>query len=258
MFDKNLFDRNAYDRSVSSDGIVGSIYAVGSMQTRIVIAYSIPIDQFVGRGQINTNLILLTHINTKYTGEGKMNDLEMILRMPLTIKMSGSGALIPGIVARTPFALSLSGQGEMRSQQDFVYQHMVFTPNGQGTFDVSMVIITPLSFEEIQGYGDLTGEMILELPLTISMDGTSSFLLRRLGGLNENIFELDGIILLPGEEVTIDTDLLSVFFGFRQDVSSVTTDSVFFELSPGENDIMIETDAGEAMTVTAIWQNRWL
>ena len=56
MFDKNLFDRNAYDRSVSSDGIVGSIYAVGSMQTRIVIAYSIPIDQFVGRGQINTNL----------------------------------------------------------------------------------------------------------------------------------------------------------------------------------------------------------
>lgn len=258
MFDKNLFDRNAYDRSVSSDGIVGSIYAVGSMQTRIVIAYPVPIDQFVGRGRMNTNLILLTHVNTAYTGEGEMNDLEMILRMPLTIKMSGSGALTPGIVARTPFSLSLSGQGDMRFQQDFVYQHMAFTPSGQGIFDISMVIITPISFEEIQGRGDLTGKMIFELPLTINMDGTSSFILRRLGALNENIFELDGINLLPGEEVTIDTDLLSVFFGFRQDVSSVTTDSVFFELSPGENDIMIETDAGEVMTVTAIWQNRWL
>ncbi len=258
MFDKNLFDRNAYDRSVSSDGIVGSIYAVGNMQTRIVIAYPVPIDQFTGRGRMNTDLILLTHVNTAYTGEGKMNDLEMILRMPLSIKLSGSGTLTPGVVARTPFSLSLSGQGAMRSQQDFVYQHMAFSPNGNGIFDISMVMIASLSFEEFKGYGDLTGNMILELPLIINMDGTSSFMLRRLGALSENIFELDGINLLPGEEVTIDTDLLSVFFGFRQDVSSVTTDSVFFELSPGENNIMIETDAGEIMTVTAIWQNRWL
>lgn len=258
MFNKNLFDRNAYDRSVSSDGINNSIHAVGSMQTQIVIAYPIPINQFVGHGQMNTDLILRIPVNTKYTGDGKINDLEMILRIPLTIKMSGSGALTPGIVARNPFALLLSGQGEMRSQQDFVYQHMVFTSNGKGMFDTLLEIITPLSFEEIQGYGDLTGEMILNLPLTISMDGTSSFLLRRLGALNENMFELDGINLLPGEEVTIDTDLLSVFFGFRQDVSSVTTDSVFFELSPGENNIMIETDAGEDVTVAAIWQNRWL
>ena len=258
MFDKNLFDRNAYDRSVSSDGIVGSIYAVGSMQTRIVIAYPVPIDPFVGRGRMNTDLILLTHVNSEYEGEGKMEDLELILRMPLTRRMSGSGTFNPGLVARTPFSLSLSGQGDMRSQQDFVYQHMAFTVGGQGIFDIAMVIITLLSFDEMAGFGELTGNMILELPLTINMDGTSSFLLRRLGALNENIFNLDGINLLPGEEVTIDTDLLSVFFGFRQDVSSVTTDSVFFELSPGENNIMIETDAGEAMTVTAIWQNRWL
>lgn len=259
MFNKNLFDRNTYDRSVSSDGIDVLFYAVGSMRTQIVIVYPITINQFVGNGQMKTDLALLTPVNTEYTGEGKINDLEMILRIPLTIKMSGSGALTPGIVARNPFALSLSGQGEMRSQQDFVYQHMVFASNGQGMFDTSMEIITPLSFEEMQGYGDLTGEMILKLPLTImGMDGTNSFLLRRLGALNENMFELDGINLLPGEVVTIDTDLLSVFFGFRQDVSSVTTNSVFFDLSPGENNIVIETDAGEDMTVTAIWQNRWL
>ena len=57
---------------------------------------------------------------------------------------------------------------------------------------------------------------------------------------------------------TIDTDLLQVLFGSIEDVSAVTSDSVFFELNPGENEILISTDSVTTLDVTAIWQNRWL
>ena len=98
----------------------------------------------------------------------------------------------------------------------------------------------------------------LGLPLTIGMKGQGSAMLRRLSGLNENAIELIGINLLPGETVTIDTDLLQVLVGLVEDVSSVTTESVFFELNPGENEIIIDVDSASKMDIVTIWQNRWL
>ena len=82
--------------------------------------------------------------------------------------------------------------------------------------------------------------------------------LRRLSVLNENIIELIGIEFAPGDTIIIDTDLLQVLFGSKEDVSSVTSDSVFFELNPGENEITIDVDAETVLDITAVWQNRWL
>ena len=76
--------------------------------------------------------------------------------------------------------------------------------------------------------------------------------------MNENVIELIGLNLMPGESVTIDTDLLQVLLGAVEDVSSVTAESVFFELNPGLNDITVSTDVDGQIDVTAIWQNRWL
>ena len=122
-----------------------------------------------------------------------------------------------------------------------------------------LIMYTFMDAFTFHGFGDLLDDgLALHLPLIIKMEGIGEFILRRLGALNENVLELNGINLRPGEEVTIDTDLLSVFFGYTEDVSSVTTDSVFFELSPGENDVVIDTNTGEMMMVTVIWQNRWL
>jgi len=258
MFDKNLFDRNAYDRSVSSDGINGMLFSTSSMSVKLVIAYPIPFQALSGHGTMISRLQLHTNVGCRYSGEGNVNNVPIILRLPLTVRMVGSGTLNPGLVAKTPFSLSVFGTGVMKSNQDFVYQHMSFKPKGQGDLNTAMIIKTPLSIESFNGSGDLKSSIILLLPLIFSMNGFSGFILRRIGALNENVFELDGINLMPGEEVTIDTDLLSVFFGYRQDVSSVTTDSVFFELSPGENDIIVDVDSNETITVTAIWQNRWL
>src|SRR5574344_875375 len=94
-----------------------------------------------------------------------------------------------------------------------------------------------------------------QLPIALYVGGKGEFILRRIGAFNENVIELIGIDFKPGDTITIDTDLLQVLFGPIEDVSSVTTDSEFFELNPGENEIIIDMDALSDMDVTAIWQN---
>ena len=96
------------------------------------------------------------------------------------------------------------------------------------------------------------------MPIAMGITGFGEMTLRRLSAIDESILELININLLPGEVVTIDTDLLQVLFGSIEDVSAVTSDSVFFELNPGENEILISTDSVTTLDVTAIWQNRWL
>lgn len=292
MFDKTLFDRNAYDRSVASDGIVGTLYSLSSMTTNLIIAYPVPLKEFVGSGKMDAQFrLLIKDADWKFDGKGTIESSELVLRLPLSIGMTGNSSFSPGLAAKTPFTANLTGTSNMQSAQDFVYQHMTIKLSGNGDLERDRLIESTLDDENddvvldnsgnvivgayqfyagnlimrtfmgdctLPGYGDLSGDTILELPLELSMFGDSIFNLRRLGALNENVFELSGINLMPGEVVTIDTDLLSVFFGYRQDVSSVTTDSVFFELSPGENDITIETDSNGKINVTAIWQNRWL
>ena len=272
MFDKNLFDRNAYDRSVSSDGISATLMSTSQFNLHMVIAYPIPLRGFTGSGSMNPRGMLL-RINAEipFEGSGQIESTSIVLRLPLTMKFSGSGTLDPGLAVKTPFSVAFAGQSFMKSTTDFVYQHMRAQLAGQGDIERDrwveeilhkagyLIMRTFMEAFAFHGFGDLVDDgVVLHLPLIIKMEGIGGFILRRLGALNENVLELDGINLRPGEEVTIDTDLLSVFFGYTEDVSSVTTDSVFFELSPGENDIVIDTNTGEMMTVTAIWQNRWL
>lgn len=293
MFDKNLFDRNAYDRSVSSDGISATLMSTSQFNLHMVIAYPIPLRGFTGSGSMNpSGMLLRINAEIPFEGSGQIESTSIVLHLPLTMKFSGSGTLDPGLAVKTPFSVAFAGQSFMKSTTDFVYQHMRAQLVGQGDIERDrwveeilldsdgnpildsdgnpiygailykagyLIMRTFMEAFAFHGFGDLLDNgVVLHLPLIIKMEGIGGFILRRLGALNENVLELDGINLRPGEEVTIDTDLLSVFFGYTEDVSSVTTDSVFFELSPGENDIVIDTNTGEMMTVTAIWQNRWL
>lgn len=259
MFDKILFDRNAYDRSVSDDSISGIIMGTSSFKISVIIAYPIPLRSFSGTGDLKPGLRMRANVGIPMSGEGDINEIPLILRLPLSCKMSGSGNMDSKLNVQTPLgAMIFSGVGNMISERDFVYQHLVFTLSGRGEFNNNIYMQKPLGDVIFAGIGNLTGKMVLKVPLSVSMEGTSTFELRRLSALNESILELDGITLQPGESITIDTDLLTVLFGHREDVSAVTKDSVFFELSPGENDITIETDSNSQINVTAIWQNRWL
>ena len=106
-------------------------------------------------------------------------------------------------------------------------------------------------------------------PLVISITATSKVELFRFGNTDISFIYLDDIQLAPGEEITIDTDLLIVLFGDTHDVSSITADSVFFELGPGANDLIFYPEydnypdlytepSGNELDISIIWQNRWL
>lgn len=138
-----------------------------------------------------------------------------------------------------------------------VRQNVVGALNGYGVIGVGVVMQSQIPMQ-VSGGGGIVSNVVLQLPLGVQMSGSGGLILNRIGARNENVLELIGINLLPGETVTIDTDLLQVLFGTREDVGAVTSDSVFFELFPGANEIVVSTDTDQILDVTAIWQNRWL
>lgn len=54
-----------------------------------------------------------------------------------------------------------------------------------------------------------------------------------IGNIQTEIINLRGLSLLPNETITIDTDSMIVLFGLEHDVSSLSNDSVFFNLNEG-------------------------
>ena len=96
--------------------------------------------------------------------------------------------------------------------------------------------------------------------------GLSELVVSSMGDVQTSLIHLDNILLLPGEEITIDTDLLIVLFGQTHDVSSITADSEFFKFGPGINRLIFEPAYDRTprpgpeneLDVKILWQNRWL
>lgn len=106
-------------------------------------------------------------------------------------------------------------------------------------------------------------------PLIISITSTSRAEVSRLGNTDISFIYLEDITLAPGEEITIDTDLLTVLINGVHDVSAITIDSTFFELGPGSNNLIFYPEydnypdpysdpLGSELDISLIWQNRWL
>ena len=257
MFDKNLFDRNAFDRSVSSDGI--DLTMLGSGQVEFRLTVRMPIGNGInGVGSLAPNLRMQQRIVKTFNGTGDIATVTMILRRSTAAAFAGQGVMTPNLVVRTTIKGSLSGQGGFSVNSNmFLYQNIRGDLSGAGVFTPRPVLETAMP-GSMGGSGQMSSTVHMQLPLTIAPHGQGLLTLRRLGALNENVIELIGINFLPGETITIDTDLLQVLFGATEDVSSITNESIFFELNPGENEITIDIDADSVLDIVAIWQNRWL
>ena len=175
-----------------------------------------------------------------------------------TIK--GTGSFTPRISVATPFKGSFNSSGILGVNNNKIYFIQSFAPTipAGGTLETKFVMQTPISINLLSGGSSLKSTVTFPMPMVMDITGFGEMTLRRLSAIDESILELININLLPGKVVTIDTDLLQVLFGSIEDVSAVTSDSVFFELNPGENEILISTDSVTTLDVTAIWQNRWL
>jgi len=236
-----------------------AITGVGALSLNIVIPYPISI-AFSGSGSFVPGITNLNDISTNFVGIGAMEITDIILRLkPLASSaIGGAGDLFLEFNPKVPIPeIHFSGIGEVNFLSNYIVQLITAPLTSHGNLEMDIDITAYLEFNT-SGIGAFSLILVITTSLSSYIIGTGDLLLRRLGALNEEIFELDGINLAPGSDVTIDTDELSVFFGYLQDVSSVTSDSVFFDLFPGENSIIIETDVDTTMNVTAIWQNRWL
>lgn len=258
MFDKILFDRNAFDRSVSSDGLSATFLGNGDASFKLIVRTPISA-ALSGSGSLDPGFTVVQQMVPVLNGSGDLTSNEIILKMDIDGRVGGSCTfeLLPTVI--TPIAGSISGESLMSiSNRMFFYQLMRSSITGNGVFDPKPVLSTSFG-ADFNGIGDMKVNTIaFQLPIALYVGGKGEFILRRIGAFNENVIELIGIDFKPGDTITIDTDLLQVLFGLIEDVSSVTTDSEFFELNPGENEIIIDIDALSDMDVTAIWQNRWL
>lgn len=257
MFDKLLFDRNAFDRSVSSEGI--TLTMLGSSQVGLRLTVLTPVKSNIqGNSLFASNFIMQQRFLETFSSVGALNDLPIILKRSTVIALSGQGSLKQNFVIRTPIAANLSGKGGITvDSQVLMQQYITGTLSGMSLLTPKINLITTIS-GIFQGSGNATAQVSLYLPIEPNIQGQGDFTLSRLGALNENVISLIGVNLLPGDTITIDTNLLQVLFGSVEDVSSITSDSVFFELNPGENEIKVDIDSDNKLDITAIWQNRWL
>lgn len=259
MFNKLLFNRNAYDRSIDLPSLSSTILSSGSINLKLIMVFPVTIRPIVANGNMTCGLVMCQNLDIWMSGISVVDVDNFLLRLRMYLnRMSGNGHLDPDFSVKTPIRTSLIGNGNISIDHRFyVIQYMEGHINSSGKIVPGLVLKTAMDIS-LDGQSNVDGDLVLSMPLLISQDGFGDINLRRLSELSENILELSNINLLPGEVVTIDTGLLQVLFGMKEDVSSVTSDSVFFELSPGENEITISTDSGSKVDVVAIWQNRWL
>ena len=67
---------------------------------------------------------------------------------------------------------------------------------------------------------------------------------------------IEGVNMVAGDELIIDTEHMTVTLNGENIIDRVSDDSAFFELEPGENDIIVE--GGTTADVKILWKDRWL
>ena len=259
MFNKNMFNRNAFNRSVSLSNISIPMTSTNSLTLRLIARVMISQQPFTGSSTLTCKLIMKQSMAGTFSGSSEVEHSTNVLglRLPSTT-IKGTGSFAPRISVATPFRGSFNSAGALGiNNKIYFIQSFAPTIPASGTLETKFVMQTPITIN-LSGGSSLKSTVTFPMPITMDITGSGEMTLRRLSAIDESILELININLLPGEVVTIDTDLLQVLFGSIEDVSAVTSDSVFFELNPGENEILISTDSVTTLDVTAIWQNRWL
>lgn len=166
------------------------------------------------------------------------------------------------------------GAGELNTLVEMICPIDIIIDDGASTLFALMAphaIIESNGGEIIEGNpGWQEGNGGLELNLVMEYDvdffGVGDLDVFNIGDIQTEIINLRGLSLLPNETITIDTDSMIVLFGLEHDVSSLSNDSVFFNLNEGTNEIKfiigyesVPSPIPEnELETTIIWQNRWL
>lgn len=262
MYNKSKFDRTAFDR-LSDGSTFYRFYGEGYFDFSLVILIPLDFDLIEGNGYLEPIQMRMRSDlgRIPLDGVGHFSETEIIMRLNLSVDMTGVGDLDPFVAVRAPISCSMESNSFFVNDKPYIVQQMESELRSKSDLDMRLVMVTALKAFDLSGWGTawITNKFKLKLPIAIDLPGSGHLELERFSSLGAYIFELKGISIPPGGEIIIDSDLLSVWINGIEDVSSVTTKSVFFELHPGDNDIIFETsNPNDRMNLTAIWQNRWL
>lgn len=72
----------------------------------------------------------------------------------------------------------------------------------------------------------------------------------------QEVMTVAGVNMLPGDELIIDTEHMTVTLNGVNIVDKVSDASVFFKLKDGINDIIVE--GGTTADIKILWKDRWL
>jgi hypothetical protein len=260
MFDRASYDRTLYDRSSAFDSVEAAFRGTSKLNPGIEVRIYFEAFELGGGGGVHGSAAMRQETRAELSGEGAFgaNDFRLFARMPSLL--SGGGSIAFGISARTPFGAVLSGSGAAAISSALrIAQTMAGVVTGTGGLSATPTLRSYLS-GLVEGKASLSVNNRLHLRLNLSpkIDGSGTLEPHRLGSLNTDELEFNNLNLASGQVLTIDSDELNVLVGNVLDVSSVTSESIFFNLQPGGNELTFTYNGNASLTVTFLWQNRWL
>lgn len=264
MFNQSKFNKSPFNRSSSFSVPFGmNFYAQGNQNLNLRVQIQLTAN-LTGGGATECYFYTVTEIQVptmESVGGITISDLVLFV-VPMTPPViAGEGNISCDLVCQTPLdSLGFTGDGNYLST-DYAQQVMTAELRSDGYVLCSIEMPTYLEPFDMDGYGSLNDPyLLIPLDLVSNFGGGGFMVLRRLTEIGYSVIELIGVDVGPGGSVSINTDLLTVLVNGLEDVSSVTSESEFFELEPGDTEVQIEFDGGEnaAINVHALWQNRWL
>jgi hypothetical protein len=261
MFNRASFDKTLYDRRANSEPVVESALR-GATNVNLALMVRLRLTPpLSGAGDIYASAVIRQFIGADISSVGscEINELRLIINPEA--ELSGDGEIEPKISVKTPFEIRFRGSGGLSDSNTFVKQHMKQINISSRGDAGSRLVLNVYPESSIIGSGDvgIDNRFALRVYLESGPSGSGELRVRRIA-FDMDILELNDISLEPGQTLVIDTDNFNVFKDGVLSVDSVTSDSIFIQLLPGENEIDFQTDEVEnkELDVTFIWQNRWL
>lgn len=261
MFNRSSFDRSAYNRNNNLENdISATIRSAGGVNANLVLKTTLNDFSIGGTGSLIGTLIMKQTISANLSGDSSLNVDAVKLIQRLSSNIQSYGDLTPNMSIKTPLGdIHMSGFGEFIDKDTYVKQHITDSVDGAGDLSSSLVLIMPID-ANLNGTSTMNvdDQFKMEMPIGSDMSGAGTISSARIGETNSDTIEFTGLGLKSGQTLIIDTDELDVYINNILNVSSVTSDSVFFQLKPGENELTIKSADNPNLAVTIIWQNRWL
>lgn len=261
MFDRSNFDRNMFDKQSSVSGLSATIQGYSTVTTNLVINSNFNDFTIKGYSSVNASLVMRQTISSEIYGNSSVtidDKFKMVYRM--TPYITSFGDITPDMAIKTPLGeIKLGGSSILADVPLHIVQEFDGAITSGGNMETDLVLQMHIG-ADLSGSGDTSVEnqFALLMPIDGAVTGNGDIESIRIGGLNSDTIAFTNLGLLAGQTLTIDTDDLDVYIDNLLNVSSVTNDSVFFQLQPGENELTFVSPNNPNLTVTIIYQNRWL